>query len=137
VSLQTLRVATAGAAIAQVLLTAAALLLSDQVRAAAAAAFALLFFVGSFLFLWGLLVAAARSRDEDLDVGGVFFLSGGSVSGADRRWFLGSLAVQAIVGLGGAIVAPFTALAFGILVPMFGLGIVALVGAKHGSFRSK
>jgi hypothetical protein len=51
-----------------------------------------------------------------------------------RRLLDGSLAVQVIVGFVTASARPFTTLAFGVLVPMFGGGCNGLWGARHGSF---
>ena len=35
------------------------------------------------------------------------------------------------------MIRPFTPLAFGILVPMLGLGLIALWGARHGTFPAR
>jgi hypothetical protein len=45
--------------------------------------------------------------------------------------------VQVVVALVTAIARPFTGLAFGILVPVFGLGLAGLWGARRGSFPSR
>jgi hypothetical protein len=45
--------------------------------------------------------------------------------------------VQTVVGVGVAAARPFTALAFSVLVPMFGLGMMALWGARHGTFTPR
>jgi hypothetical protein len=47
---------------------------------------------------------------------------------------LGLWAVQLVVSLVVASIRPFTAVAFAILVPMFGIGMMGLWSARHGSF---
>ena len=109
---------------------------ADSVTAAMvlAAAVALgLFAVGSAVFLVALYLAAQRSRESEIAVGSLFFLADVAPSTV-RAWLLGSLAAQVVVGVGTAAVRPFSALAFGTLVPMFGLGLAGLWGALHGSF---
>jgi hypothetical protein len=65
---------------------------------------------------------------------GVFFL-GGDVAPPDvRRQLLGSAATQAIVAIVTASSRPYTAVAYGVLVPMLGLGLTGLWGATHGRF---
>ena len=70
-------------------------------------------------------VPEARSRREELSVAGLFLLSGSAPSDV-RRLLLGALAVQTAVALATASVRPFTPLAFGVLVPTFGLGLCGL-----------
>lgn len=92
-----------------------------------------LFGVGSVLFLAAFVVAAGRSRDEHVTVAGVVWLIGSTprpVALALRS----TLAVQATVALVTAGIRPFSAVAFGILMPMFGLGCIAFSGARHGVF---
>ena len=51
-----------------------------------------------------------------------------------RRQLLGAFGVQVVVALATAAIRPFTGLAFGILVPTYGLGLVGLWGARRGAF---
>ncbi len=95
------------------------------------------FFVGAGAFAVAFVLAASRSRTEQLWFGGVFFLTGGVVPADVRRTLLGCLAAQVIVGLAGATLAPFTPVAFGVLVPLLGLGLVALEGARRGEFSPR
>lgn len=96
-----------------------------------------LFLVGCAIFLGAFVMAAGRSRAEEVWFGGVFFLSGGVVPAKARNLLFGSLLAQCIIGLVGAAAAPFTALAFSTLVPLFGLGVIALYGARWGEFSPK
>lgn len=92
-----------------------------------------LFAVGVVAFVAALVRAAARSRREELSVAGLFFLSG-SAPAAVRRALLGAVAVQTVVALATASARPFTPLAFGVLVPTFGLAACGLWAARHGAF---
>lgn len=110
---------------------------SDPVRGVVAIGCIVVFFAGSALFVWAFVVAASRSRREVVTVVGAFFLGDGSTSKDDRRWALRLLAAQTVIGLVAAAADPYTAMAFGILVPMFGLGVVAFLGSAHGVFRAR
>jgi hypothetical protein len=96
-----------------------------------------LFAVGCGTFLWAYALAIGRSRYEVVSLGGVFFLTGGVAPRAVALELRIALAVQTVVGVGVAAARPFTALAFSVLVPMFGLGMMALWGARHGTFPSR
>lgn len=96
-----------------------------------------LFVVGCAAFLWAYAVAIGRSRFEALTMGGVFFLGGEVAPARVARTLRLALGVQVVVAVGVAAVRPFTALAFGVLVPMLGLGLMALWGARHGRFPAK
>lgn len=107
----------------------------DAVRGVVAIGCIAIFLVGAALFSWAFLIAASRSRREEVTVVGAFFLGDGSTSADDRRWAFGLLLAQSVIGLAAAGADPYTAMAFGVLVPMFGLGVVAFLGSAHGAFR--
>jgi hypothetical protein len=96
-----------------------------------------LFAVGCAAFLWAYAVAIGRSREEAVTMAGVFFLGDGVAPAGIARTLRLALAVQVVVAVAVASVRPFTALAFGVLVPMLGLGLMALWGARHGRFPAK
>lgn len=114
-------------------LSVAAVVAPDTVGPVAAAVDLGLFVVGCAAFVWAFLVAVGRSRTEAISVTSIYLLSG-SAPPPVRRVLLGSLAAQVVIGLGAASLRPFSALAFGILVPVFGLGACGLWAARHGSF---
>jgi hypothetical protein len=92
-----------------------------------------LFAVGTAIFFVAYLKAIGRSRYEAIGMGGLFFLAGS----APRRvqvLLIGSLVVQIVVGLAAASVRIYTPVAFGLLVPMYGLGLAGLWGATYGTF---
>lgn len=92
-----------------------------------------LFGVGTVAFIWAFLVAVNRSRVELIGVGGLYFLAGCAPT-AVQRAMMASLGVEVVVALVAASIRPYTAVAFGILVPMYGLGLAGLWGARHGTF---
>jgi hypothetical protein len=92
-----------------------------------------LFAAGCLAFVATLLRAADRSRREVLSLPGIWWLSG-SAPAAMRRPLLGALGVEIVVALVTASVRPFTGLAFGVLVPVYGLGLAGLWAARMGTF---
>ncbi|MCP5026447.1 MAG: hypothetical protein GY929_09200 [Actinomycetia bacterium] len=95
-----------------------------------------LFVVGCVVFLVAYGYAVWRSRLDAMGVGGLFFLVG-SAPTPIRRSLQGSLAVQLVVAVGAASIEPFTAAAFGILVPILGLALCGLWGARYGWFEPR
>lgn len=95
-----------------------------------------LFAAGCLAFLAAYARAVERSRTDEIGVGGLYFLSG-SAPGPVRIHLLGALAAQTVVAFVAASIRPFTAVAFGILVPMFGMGLAGLWAARHGSFPER
>ena len=120
--------------VAQVIALTVAWFSGDEVRGAVAIGCIVVFMAGAALFSWAFLVAAGRSRYENVSVVGAFFLGDGSTQPADRKWAYGLAAAQSAVGIAAASADPYTAMAFGILVPMFGIGAIAFLGAAHGMF---
>jgi hypothetical protein len=92
-----------------------------------------LFALGCVAFALALLRAAARSRTDELTLPGLFWLTGAAPTEV-RRLLLGSFGVEVVVALATASARPFTGLAFGILVPVYGLGLTGLWGARAGTF---
>ena len=96
-----------------------------------------LFAAGCGSFLWAYALAIGRSRYETVTMGGLFFLGEGVAPPDVTRLLRGALGVQVVVAVVAAAVRPFTALAFSVLVPMLGLGLMALWAARHGRFPAK
>lgn len=118
--------------IAFAIVTAAAVAV-DPLRPVAAAVGVILFVAGVAVFLVALVRAARRSREDELSLGGVFLLQG-SAPPTVRRHLLGSWVVQIVIAFVGAGLRPYTALAFGILAPVYGIGLAGLWGATHGEY---
>jgi hypothetical protein len=96
----------------------------------------LLFAIGLAVFALALVAGAQRSRTHELGIGGWFFLMG-SAPRPVQRHLLGSLAAQLVVGLAGAARDINSALIFGTLVPVLGLGWCGLWAARHGTFGQR
>lgn len=95
-----------------------------------------LFAIGTVAMVVAFFVGVDRSRTEDISVAGLFLLMG-SVPRETRIQLHGLTMSQVVIGVAGAAMRPFTALAFGILVPMFGLGLAGLWAAWYGIFRPR
>jgi hypothetical protein len=113
--------------------TATAAVISEQMRPVGVVSAFVWFSLGCVVFLWAYAVGLDRSRTEELSVAGIYFLAG-SAPRPVQVALLGSTAVQLVVAFASASIRPFTSLAFGILVPMYGLGLAGLWAARHGTF---
>lgn len=118
-------------------ITAVAAVLTAVARPIAAGIALLLFVAGAAAFLWAFAIAVGRSRTDAIGIGGLYFLAGDTAPAGVRRSMMASLGVQTVVAFATASARPFTSLAFGILVPTFGLGLAGLWGAKHGRFGAR
>ncbi|MBA3655109.1 MAG: hypothetical protein H0W70_13065, partial [Actinobacteria bacterium] len=95
-----------------------------------------MFVVGTGVFVAALIIAAGRSRQAEIGMGGLFFLQG-SAPRQTQVHLLGSVAVEVVVALATAAARPYTSLAFGILAPMYGLGLAGLWAARNGTFAPR
>jgi hypothetical protein len=98
---------------------------------------------GAAAFLVAYAIAVGRSRYDAIGMGGLFFLAGTAPKGV-RYHLLGSFGVELATALLSASIGLATypagvdnALAFGILVPLYGLGLAGLWGARHGVFAPR
>ncbi|MGI8983887.1 MAG: hypothetical protein ACR2HM_05045 [Acidimicrobiales bacterium] len=115
--------------------TAAAAAVWPPTFGAPALAVAVALFVGGCAtFLWAFVLVAARSRTDQMDLAQIWFLGGPPTPSNVRRSLRGALAAQVVVGLATAGVRPYTSLAAGVLVPMWGLSLCGLWAARHGEF---
>lgn len=92
-----------------------------------------MFAAGTAAFTGAFVLAVRRSRTEEIVVPSLFFLQG-SAPAPVRRHLFASLALEVVAAFVTAGVRPNTSLAFGILAPMYGLGLVGLWAARHGDF---
>lgn len=133
-----------GTAIFSVAAIVAAVVFESPFTGIAAAVSLVLFFVGIGAFLWSFWNAVQRSRGEQVAVTQLYFLAAGVAPSAVKRPMLLALLVQCAVGLGTALArpnaadgSPGTALALGVLVPVFGFGLNGLWAAFHGQYRER
>lgn len=125
-----------GATLVLTVVLAVAVAAPDASGTVAAVVSLVLFGAGCATFLWAYAIAVQRSRTDAIGIGGLFFLTGAAPP-AVRRRFLGLLAAQCVVAIAAASARPFTSVAFGVLAPMFGLGVQGLWAARHGSFEPR
>jgi hypothetical protein len=114
-------------------LTSAVSVFSTTFRPVGVASALVWFALGCVVFLWAYVISLERSRTEELAVTTIYFLAG-SAPRSVRLSLMASLAAQLIIAFAAASLRPFTGLAFGILVPMYGLGVAGLWAARHGTF---
>lgn len=94
----------------------------------------LLFAVGTGALLWAYALGVARSRTVRVTLGGLFFLAGGVAPATVARRFRLALAVEIVAVVLAASVHPFTVAAFGVLAPMYGLGLMSVYGGRHAVY---
>ena len=100
-----------------------------------------LFAAGVGTSLWAYAAALERSRTDEVGVANLFLLSGPTAPSPIRRTMWACLGAQVVVAIAGATIGvagldkgQLNALAFGILVPMFGIGANGLWAVRHGTF---
>lgn len=97
----------------------------------------LLFLAGIVVFTVALVRAAQRSRTEQFGIMQLFFLEGAVAPVPIRRRLLGSLVAQIVVSIATAALRANTTVAFGILVPVYGIAMAGLWGARYGTFAPR
>ncbi len=121
----------------------AATVFNGPARVVGAAVALLLFATGVVAFLAGYWDAVQRSRTDEIAVSQLYFFGSGIAPKQIKSPMMILLATQTVVGLATALARPSTdgkpgsTLAFGVLVPMFGLGLNGLWSARHGQFKPR
>lgn len=95
---------------------------------------AALFAGGCALFVWALLLMAGRSRTDDLELARIWFLAGPPTPARVRLSLLASFGIEVVAGFATAGARPYTSLAAGVLVPVYGLALCGLWASRHGAF---
>lgn len=100
-----------------------------------------LFAVGIFTSLSAYITALDRSRVHEIGVANLYLLTGSTAPKDVKRAMNASLSVQVVaavigasIGVSGLSDTELNALAFGVLVPMFGIGMNGAWAARYGSF---
>lgn len=100
-----------------------------------------LFAIGIATSLWAYTAALERSRVQEVGVANLFLLTGSTAPRPVKRAMTLALAVQVVAALTGAAIgvaglqeSDLNALAFGVLVPMFGIGMNGAWAARYGSY---
>ena len=140
-----------GTAVFVVSSVAAAVVFDGWVKVQGAVVALGLFAIGVAVFLWGYWSAVQRSRRDEMAVAELYFLMGEAIPRRVKRIMNGCLITQTVVALVTALARPNTpagdsidgvtggstagsTLAFGVLVPVLGLGLNGLWAAVHGRF---
>ena len=100
-----------------------------------------LFAIGMASTLWAYARALERSRVEEVGVANLYLLTGPTAPKPVRRVMTAALTGQIVAAVVGAWIGvvgldkgELNALAFGVLVPMFGIGMNGVWAALHGSY---
>ena len=100
-----------------------------------------LFAVGVATTLWAYTRALDRSRVEEVGVANLYLLTGDTAPKTVGLTMSLALVVQVLAAIGGAWIGvvgldegQLNALAFGVLVPMFGVGMNGMWAAGNGSY---
>lgn len=93
-----------------------------------------LFTVGTGGLLWAYALGVSRSRVDRVSIPGLFFLSGGTGPASIRRPFRIALAVEVVAVVVAAAIRPYSEVAFGILAPMYAMGLMGTWGGRYGAF---
>jgi hypothetical protein len=99
-----------------------------------------LFVIGTGALLWAYALGVSRSRTVVITLAGLFFLAGGAAPPDVRRRFWIALVVEIVVVVAAALIrtAPeHGEVAFGVLAPVFGLGLMSVWGGRYGAFPRK
>lgn len=113
----------------------------NGLRVPAAVFSVVLFAIGVATFIWSYISALERSRTDELGVANLYLLTGPTATKPVKRAMMASLYLQVAVCIATAAVgfsqlsgAEANPLAFGMLVPMFGLGLNGLWASRLGTF---
>ncbi len=121
----------------------AAIVFREPFKTIAVAIDLLCFSLGVVVFLWGYICAVQRSRKVTISVVALYFLVDGVCPKRVALVMNSLLGVQLVGGITTALMRSSTdgqrgsTLAFGILVPMLGLGLNGLWAAHYGNFSSR
>lgn len=94
------------------------------------------FAAGCVAFVAAYWLGLQRSRTEHVTVAGIYALAG-SAPRDIRRSFHTLTIAQLVVALVTASMRPYTLQAFGILVPVFGIGLAGYWAVRYGEFKSR
>ena len=122
-----------GTAALLVVTVLSALSQADAIQILSLTVAAVLFIGGCAGFAIGFLRAVGRSRDEVVDLAGLFYLTG-SASSEARRAFLGLWFAQIAIAVASVLVCrpPFAVMA-----PVWGIGLITWWAGGHATFPAR
>jgi hypothetical protein len=106
----------------------------DRFGLAHAAVSCILFTVGTGGLLWAYALGVSRSRVDAVSIPGLFFLAGEAAPAEVRRPLRVALAVEVVAVVAAALIRPYTEVAFGVLAPVFAMGLMGAWGGRYGRF---
>lgn len=109
-------------------------LAAESIDLVYAIASSLLFAIGAGLCFLGFWNGLQRSRTEQVTLPGLLAISSSHVPTNERNLVWGAIAAQTVIAVAGASLRPFTPQAFGLLVPLFGIGLATLFGSREADF---
>ena len=117
----------------------AAGLLPDTFGLVHAVLAAVLFAIGTGALLWAYALGVSRSRAVVVTLGGLFFLVGGVAPPDVAKRFRIALVVEVVAVVAAAVphAGAQSVVAFGVLAPMFGLGLMAVWGGRYGVYPAR
>lgn len=95
------------------------------------------FAVGTILLGLGLWNGIQRSRDDEVTLTGLLSVDSTHVPAPVRNRLWGAIVAQTAIAVLFSALRPFTEQAFGVLVPMIGLGFAALWGSRFAEFHPR
>ena len=96
-----------------------------------------LFLGGVVAFVTAFFRAVGRSRYEMIAVTTLFFLGRDVAPRNVVSALRASLTLEVLVALAASIARPYTSVAYAWLVPLWGLGIMGMYGARYGRFPQR
>ena len=112
-------------------------LLADRLDRTFSVICALLFVAGTLLLGLGMWNGIQRSRIEEVTLTGLLSVDKSHVPTSVRNALWLSIVLQIAISLIFASLRPFTEQAFGLLVPMVGLGFAGLWGSRFAEFHER
>lgn len=108
---------------------------ADAVQYLSLAVAALLFLGGSVAWCIGFLRAVGRSRDDEINLAGLFYLTGSAPDDV-RRSFLGLWIAQWVIAALSIVVTLVMkdSPPFGVLAPVWGIGLITWWASLHATF---
>lgn len=140
-----IRVNTVGTAVFAASGSWAAVVFDGVAKAQGVVVDLVLFTIGVVAFLWGYFSAVQRSRTSQMSVAELYLLLGTAIPARVKRVMNLLLLIQVVTAIATATTRLNTpsseggstngsTLAFGVLVPVLGLGLNGMWAATHGSF---
>lgn len=112
-------------------------LLEDRLDVAYAIGCSIAFVIGVAVFALGMWNGIQRSRVDKVTLTGLVAIDGSHVPKAPRNLLWASILIQLVVSIAFASLRPFTQQAFGLLVPVVGLGLATLFGSRFAAFHPR